>query len=91
MLSYSPKEQAVKALLYESFLLHCGLERYEQFYASLGEGLGATSRFLGQRCSPAGDEASIRKSLDLIDCWCRLRLPDKFLEAVDRLDREGRH
>jgi len=39
------------------------------------------TEFLGKSCSLNSDEESIKQSLQMIDDYCRLRLPDKFLEA----------
>ena len=33
------------------------------------------------------DEKSVRESLALVDEYCRLRLPDKYLEAFESSDR----
>lgn len=41
------------------------------------------TEFLGKECSLNGDEESIRKSLKIIDDYCRMRLPDKYLEAYE--------
>lgn len=37
--------------------------------------------FLGNHCSLNSDRKSIEDSLKIIDDYCRLRLPDKFLDA----------
>ena len=42
---------------------------------------GVITEFLGKRCSLNSDVQSIKKSLQIIDDYCRLRLPDKFLDA----------
>ena len=78
------KEREVACILYDSFWLECGLDdRYGSFGAgiSLGTGEGILTNFLGKRCSLNSDEESIKQSLQIIDDYCRLRLPDKFLEA----------
>lgn len=55
--------------------------------ADLAQGLVLVSKsislrsLLGRRCSLNSDEESIKKSLQIIDEYCRLRLPDKFLDA----------
>ena len=36
------------------------------------------------KCSLNSDEESIKQSLHIVDDYCRLRLPDKFLEAYDK-------
>lgn len=40
--------------------------------------------FLGREISLNNDEKSIRESLKIIDDYCRLRLPDKFLLEYHR-------
>lgn len=79
------EEKEVKCLLYDSFLLRCSLDdRYGRFGAGLSiDENTVVTEFLGERCSLNSDEESIKKSLEVIDNYCRLRLPDKFLEAYD--------
>ncbi len=78
----SSKKQ-VCGTLYDSFFLECDLDdRYGRF----GAGLYVSKKycitdFLGERSSLNSDPESIKKSLQIIDNYCRLRLPDKFLEA----------
>ena len=73
----------VACILYDSFLLKCDLDdQYGRFGAGLEIGNeGVITEFLGETCSLNSDEKSIKKSLQIIDNYCRLRLPDKFLEA----------
>ena len=40
-------------------------------------------KFFGVHLSPNSDDASIKANLDIVDEWCRLQLPDKFLERYD--------
>lgn len=71
-------------ILYDSFWLVCSLDdQYGRFGAGivLGNGEGILTNFLGRRCSLNSDEQSIKNSLQIIDDYCRLRLPDKFLDA----------
>ena len=42
---------------------------------------GIIIEFLGKICSLNSDAESIKESLQIIDNYCRLRLPDKFLDA----------
>ena len=81
--------QEVFGVLYESFLLKCNLDdRYGMFGGAIEIAEGQViSHFLGEKCSLNGDEKSIKESLDIIDNYCRLRLPDKFLEAYDKAYR----
>lgn len=73
----------VACILYDSFWLRCGLDdQYGRFGAGLEIGNdGLIAYFLGKRCSLNSDERSIKKSLQIIDDYCQLRLPDKFLDA----------
>jgi hypothetical protein len=85
MLGYNSEKKEIMCILYESFFLKCGVgDKYEMFGAgivfSANEDICLTD-FLNQRCSLNSDEQSIKESLELIDNYCRLRLPDKFLEA----------
>ena len=73
----------VACILYDSFWLKCNLDdQYGRFGAGLEIGTeGVITEFLGKRCSLNSDVRSIKKSLQIIDDYCRLRLPDKFLDA----------
>ena len=78
------KTNEVASILYDSFWLKCNLDdQYGRFGAGivLGDGEGVITEFLGKRCSLNSDEKSIKESLQIIDDYCRLRLPDKFLDA----------
>ena len=89
MRALNTKGQEVIGILYESFLLKCNLDdRYGRFGAAIEICEGQViSHFLGQRCTMNSDEKSIKETLDTIDKYCRLRLPDKFLEAYDKAYR----
>lgn len=79
-----PKSKEVACILYDSFWLECSLDdQYGRFGAGiiLGNGEGVLTNFLGKRCSLNSDEQSIKESLQIIDDYCRMRLPDKFLDA----------
>lgn len=83
MIEIDTCEMEVKALLYDTFLLKCNINsRYGTFGAAifLAENEYLISTFLGKECSLNSDKESIIESLDLIDNYCSLRLPDKFLE-----------
>lgn len=83
MRGINSKTNEVYCILYDSFLLKCSLDDcYGRFGAGLfiGEDTVITE-FLGRRCSLNSDEQSIKESLQIIDEYCRLRLPDKFLKA----------
>lgn len=76
------KTKEVVCILYDSFWLKCELdEQYGRFGAGISIGEGVVTEFLNKRCSLNSDEKSIKESLQIIDDYCRLRLPDKFLDA----------
>ena len=72
--------------MYDAFGFKCGLDpRYGSFGLVLPVGAGmAISTFLGRRVSMNPDAQSIRESLELVNEYCRLRLPDKYLQQYDR-------
>lgn len=81
---YCSLDKKVVCILYDSFCLECGMDdQSEQFVAGivLKRGTGVITRFLGKECSPNSDVQSIKESLQIIDDYCRLRLPDKYLDA----------
>ncbi|MGH1550605.1 hypothetical protein ACRAWB_16070 [Leifsonia poae] len=71
--------------MYDAFGFKCGLDdRYGSFGLILPvEAGGAIRSFLGREISMNSDPQSIRESLQLVDSYCRLRLPDKYLEVFD--------
>lgn len=78
------EKREVGGILYDSFYLICSLDdQYGRFGAGicLGERKYVITNFLGKTCSLNSDEESITESLKIIDEYCRLRLPDKFLDA----------
>lgn len=83
MRSYNSATNEVACILYDSFWLRCG---FDDQYGTFGAGLeigkeGIIREFVGKECSLNSDVESIKKSLQIIDDYCRLRLPDKFLDA----------
>jgi len=84
MLYLDHEKKEIACLLYDAFLFKCNLDdRYGRFGAGIvfGNQEATITEFLGERCSLNSDEKSIRESLQLVDNYCKLRLPDKFLEA----------
>lgn len=84
MIGIDSEKMEVNAILYDSFFLKCNIDdRYGRFGAGIcfGEQEYTITEFLGQRCSLNSDAESIKHSLQIIDEYCRLRLPDKFLDA----------
>jgi len=86
-ISINTKTQEVACILYDSFLMKCDVyDRHSEFGAGiiLADGQKIITEFLGKKCSLNSDDESTEKSLGIIDDYCRLRLPDKFLEAYDK-------
>ena len=83
MMGINSEEKMVFCILYDSFWLECNLnDRYGRFGAGIRIGKnGMITNFLGESCSLNSDKKSIKESLKIIDNYCRLRLPDKFLDA----------
>lgn len=74
-------ELTVEGLLYNFFRLTYSINDDGTFQATLEIGHeGALERFLGKTCSTGSDVESIKESLQIIDDYCRMRLPDKFLD-----------
>ena len=82
MIGINSEKKEVKCILYDSFFLTCTIDdRYGRFGAGLVVGNNEViTDFLGKRCSLNSDETSIKESLSIVDNYCRLRLPDKFLK-----------
>ena len=80
------KTNEVVAILYDAFWLKCSLDdRCGMFGAGIVVGNeGVITDFLGKECSLNSDEESIKNSLKIIDDYCRMRLPDKYLEAYHK-------
>ena len=84
MLYEKTSTKEVACVLYDSFLLKCDInDTYGRFGAGIVLGETYITNFLGKKCSLNSDEESIRQSLQIVDDYCRLRLPDKFLQAYD--------
>lgn len=84
MIGIDSEKKEVYCILYDSFFLECNInDQYGRFGAGVcyGEQKHTITNFLGKRCSLNSDEKSIKESLQIIDDYCRLRLPDKFLDA----------
>lgn len=84
-LRINTKEKSVEGLLYDSFFLECNInDRYGRFGAGIDGGEYFITEFMGKHCLLNCDKRSIKQGLELIDCYCRSRLPDKFLDEYDR-------
>lgn len=87
MLYIDSEKKEVACLLYDSFLFKCDLDdQYGRFGGGIhfGQVEATITKFLGERCSLNSDPESIKDSLKIVDNYCRLRLPDKFLDAYDK-------
>lgn len=75
----------LRCTLYESFKFECGLNgEHGEFGGGIEYFPGKFyTNFFGQRLSRNDDRDSILANLRLVDEWCRLRLPDKFLERYE--------
>jgi len=72
-------------LLYDAFPISCG---YDERRMLFGSGIRVTPSsmvvsFLGSSTSMACNRSSLQWSLELVDEYCRLRLPGKYLQAFD--------
>ena len=83
MVSLNSETKEVVGMLYDAFILKCNInDTYGRFGAGIDIGNWySISTFLNEHCSLNSDEKSIKDSLKLIDKYCRLRLPDKYLDA----------
>ena len=81
------KKNEVIAELYEAFITKYDIDIYHNEFGAgilLGNGEQVLAgEILGQKLTMSANEDSIVNSLSIIDNYCRLRLPDKFLEAYD--------
>lgn len=80
------ERQEMTCILYDSFVFKCEIDNR---YGTFGGGIlldssHVVTRFFGEQISLNSDKISILNSLKIIDDYCRLRLPDKFLEKYDR-------
>lgn len=83
-MTYVNLKSEVVGILYDSFYIRCFLDEEQKTFnagISFGESELLITELLGKRCLTGCDEESIKKSLQIIDDYCRLRLPDKYLDA----------
>lgn len=87
---YDTLTKEVSCVLYDSFFFECNTnERYGMFAGGiyLQKDKFILTDFLNERCSLNSDKESICESLQIVDDYCRKRLPDKFLKAYDKAYR----
>ncbi len=79
--------KTVDCTLYKTFRFRFGFdERYKTMFGasvSIGDIFTSADSFTFEKLSLNGDDVAIKNTLVSIDEACRLRLPDKFLEAFD--------
>jgi len=83
--SYARARMVYTCTLYETFRFTCGLDgEHGEFSAGIEWAPEKyLTTFLGQHLSLNRDRESVLESLRLVDEWCRLHLPDKFLERYE--------
>jgi len=85
-LNYDKK--TIECVLYDSFYLELSIgDRYGVFGAAIGIGstMHSLVKVIGQPTTLNSDPGSVISNLNIIDNYCRLRLPDKFLFEFDKL------
>jgi hypothetical protein len=85
-LNYDSK--TIEFILYDSFYFELSIGgRYGVFGAAVGIGnsMHSLTKVMGQPITLNSDQKAITSNMDIIDTYCRLRLPDKFLNEFDKL------
>lgn len=82
IVSITQSEQTINCLLYGAFVFKCGIEMPRNNYFSA---ISIDSQFyvrnlFGKEISLNNNKGDIIKNLELVDKYCQLRLPDKYLE-----------
>lgn len=82
MLQYDSIEQEIDCILYEAFIFKCGIdEPYKTFKGGiLLDSQHAILDYFGKEISLNNTREDIIKNFELVDKYCQLRLPDKYLE-----------
>lgn len=80
--SISQDKQEINCVLYNSFIFKCGLEiPHNNFRGSIVlSNEYVETEFFGEKISLNNNREDIIKSLEVVDKYCQLRLPDKYLE-----------
>lgn len=83
------KKEEMSFILYDSFTFKLSVEkRYGIFEAGLVlHSTHVLLELLGEPLAINNDKNSIIQTLVKIDKYCRLRLPDKFLDAYDQAQK----
>lgn len=77
----------INCVLYDSFVFRCQIDkRYGAFGGGivLDDGKSVLINFFGKKLSVNADEESIKENLDIVDNYCSLRLPDKFIKEYNK-------
>jgi len=80
--SISQDKQEINCVLYGSFIFRCGLEKpHNNFKGSIIiSNEYVETEFFGEKISLNNTREDIIKNFELVDKYCQLRLPDKYLE-----------
>ena len=81
------EKKDVVCMLYDAFLFRCSIgDRYGVFGGAIefGKQEANITNFIGGRLSLNSDDESIMGSIKRVDNYCRLRLPDKYLDAYSK-------
>ena len=86
MVSFSRETKTVRCVLYDSFPMMCGLNGN---YGTFEGGILMSDKkvvwsYFGEELSINKDKQSILNNFQIIENYCRLRLPDKYLAKYDR-------
>lgn len=83
------EKQEIIAVLYDSFVFCFGIDdRYDLFSGGIVlDAEQVLTTFLGKKLSINNDKQSILSNFEIIDNYCRLRLPDKFLTEYDKINK----
>jgi len=89
--AYARARKVYTCVLYETFQVRCGLDgEHGEFGAGIEYAPGLfNTTFFGRQLSLNRDRSSVLQSLQTIDDWCRLHLPDKFLKRYDDALAQG--
>ncbi|MCH5268103.1 MAG: hypothetical protein J1E62_07140 [Lachnospiraceae bacterium] len=86
MIGINTESNQIECFLYDSFIMKCYIDnRSESFTAGIDMGGEILTDLLGRQCSSANNIKAIQECLRIIDDYCRLRLPDKYLDAYDEV------
>ena len=87
MVQFDKEGKVIQCTLYDSFPFRCGLGgNYGTFEGGIVMSDNtAIFRYFGRRLSINKDAQSILENFKIIENYCRLRLPDKYLVEYDKI------